>query len=229
MNTITHLKNRLGYWALLVMTFAIAACSDDKEESPEVQGKTTFDVEDIVFVSEKGEQETTFSFEAGNEWTASFSEGGSVFFSASQTKGSKGKAEITIQPLRTNLEAQVRTAEFRISVVGDEMVYVVKISQLGKGANLVVDTESLVLEADNVGEYFVDTLTVSSDQTWELTDATSGILFSFIDEHQSGQITTKKVEVKVLFTDFESMVLEGGFNIKAGYSETYFGESYSRM
>ena len=51
MNTITHLKNRLGYWALLVMTFAIAACSDDKEESPEVQGKTTFDVEDIVFVS----------------------------------------------------------------------------------------------------------------------------------------------------------------------------------
>ena len=43
MNTITHLKNRLGYWALLVMTFAIAACSDDKEESPEVQGKTTFD------------------------------------------------------------------------------------------------------------------------------------------------------------------------------------------
>lgn len=53
MNTITHLKNRLGYWALLVMTFAIAACSDDKEESPEVQGKTTFDVEDIVFVSEK--------------------------------------------------------------------------------------------------------------------------------------------------------------------------------
>ena len=31
MNTITHLKNRLGYWALLVMTFAIAACSDDKE------------------------------------------------------------------------------------------------------------------------------------------------------------------------------------------------------
>ena len=119
MNTITHLKNRLGYWALLVMTFAIAACSDDKEESPEVQGKTTFDVEDIVFVSEKGEQETTFSFEAGNEWTASFSEGGSVFFSASQTKGSKGKAEITIQPLRTNLEAQVRTAEFRISVVGD--------------------------------------------------------------------------------------------------------------
>lgn len=100
MNTITHLKNRLGYWALLVMTFAIAACSDDKEESPEVQGKTTFDVEDIVFVSEKGEQETTFSFEAGNEWTASFSEGGSVFFSASQTKGSKGKAEITIQPLR---------------------------------------------------------------------------------------------------------------------------------
>lgn len=216
MNTITHLKNRLGYWALLVMTFAIAACSDDKEESPEVQGKTTFDVEDIVFVSEKGEQETTFSFEAGNEWTASFSEGGSVFFSASQTKGSKGKAEITIQPLRTNLEAQVRTAEFRISVVGDEMVYVAKISQLGKGANLVVDTESLVLEADNVGEYFVDTLTVSSDQTWELTDATSGILFSFIDEHQSGQITTKKVEVKVLFTDFESMVLEGGFNIKAG-------------
>ena len=71
MNTITHLKNRLGYWALLVMTFAIAACSDDKEESPEVQGKTTFDVEDIVLETEKGEQHTTFSFQAANQWTPS--------------------------------------------------------------------------------------------------------------------------------------------------------------
>lgn len=94
MNTITHLKNRLGYWALLVMTFAIAACSDDKEESPEVQGKTTFDVEDIVFVSEKGEQETTFSFEAGNEWTASFSEGGSVFFRLHKLKEVKAKRKL---------------------------------------------------------------------------------------------------------------------------------------
>lgn len=66
-----------------------------------------------------------------------------MFFSASQTKGSKGKVEITIQPLRTNLEAQVRTAELRISVVGDEMVYVVKISQLAKGLTLWSNTESL--------------------------------------------------------------------------------------
>ena len=109
------------------------------------------------------------------------------------------------------------------------MVYVVKISQLGKGANLVVDTESLVLEADNVGEYFVDTLTVSSDQTWELTDATSGILFSFIDEHQSGQITTKKVEVKVLFRLVTPAGNKSVAIISGVYSETYFGESYSRM
>ena len=69
MNTITHLKNRLGYWALLVMTFAIAACSDDKEESPEVQGKTTFDVEDIVFVS--GNYHTTFENKPGSTGTYS--------------------------------------------------------------------------------------------------------------------------------------------------------------
>lgn len=216
MNTITYFKKRLGYWALFVVVFAVIACSDDKKDSPDVSGQTTFDVKDIVFESEKGIQEATFTFEAGNEWVASFSEGGSVYFSASQTKGEKGKAEITIRPLRSNIEAHVRAAELRISVVGDENLYVVKIKQFGKGANLVVDTESMILEADNIGEYFVNTLVVSSDQNWVLANVTEGVSFTFTDEQQTGQIITKKLDVKVAFTDFESMTLEGSFDIVAG-------------
>lgn len=217
MNTITYLKNQLGYWFLFAMMFAVVACADDKdEETLNAPGKTTFHVEDIVFASTIEGQETTFSFEAGNEWTASFSEGGNVYFSASQTKGGKGKAEITVRPLRTNVEAQIRTAELRISVVGEEKNYVVKISQFGKGANLVVNTENMVLEADRSGEYFADTLVVSSDQIWELTNVADGIFFTLIDEQQSEQITTKKMEVKAFFKDFVSMTLEGGFDIKAG-------------
>lgn len=216
MNTITYLKKRLYYGALFILTITIAACSNDDDEKSNVQGETIFNVEDIVFASAIEGQEKTFSFEAGNEWTASFSEGGNVYFSASQTKGAKGKAEITVRPLRVNTEAQVRETVLRVSVVGEEKPYVVKVSQFGKGANLIADKETMNLKADVAGEYFVDTLIVNSDQSWELKNSTGSLFFSFIDEQQVGQVMTKKLEVKALFTAFDAMVLNGGFDLVAG-------------
>ena len=48
MNTITYLKNQLGYWFLFAMMFAVVACADDKdEETLNAPGKTTFHVEDV--------------------------------------------------------------------------------------------------------------------------------------------------------------------------------------
>ncbi|MEG2573155.1 MAG: hypothetical protein RSA44_00675 [Bacteroides sp.] len=208
--------NRLGFWLFIAIAFPFIACSDDKTGEEEVNGETKFEVEDIIFEGEKGEQEVTFTFEAGNSWTISFSNGGNAFYSATPTSGGAGKASVTVKPLRDNAELLMRTTELRVLVDGVSQPYTVKISQKSKAQNINIDKDHLILKADASGEFFVDTVLVTSSYKWDLSKASEGLLFKRIVVSQTGNGSVEKLVVMADYKAFKALKMEGGFSLGIG-------------
>ena len=201
-----------------VLTFT--SCSDDKNELKETTGTTIFEVEPITFEGIAEGQETEIHFVAGAAWTATLTSTNN-WLSVSPTQGQAGDATIRVAPYSDNKGSSSRSAELMVLVDGEDMPFLVRITQLSAAQSDLEIEGDIVdgimnLKADNTGGKFVGNLQITSSSKWDITTSDTGnwLSFSKDKEPQDGKETTVNLTVMADYQQFSEACMNGSFSLQ---------------
>lgn len=199
------------------VTFNFASCSEDNTELKETTGTTVFEVEPITFEGIANGQEAEIHFVAGAAWTATFTSSNN-WLSASPTQGKAGEATIRVTPYSDNKGSSSRSAELMVLVDGEDMPFLVRITQLSAAqSDLEIQGDIadgiMNLKADNTGGKFVGNLQITSSSKWDITTSDTGnwLSFSKDNEPQDGKETTVNLTVTADYQHFTDACMNGSF------------------
>ena len=203
------------------MTFNFVSCSEDNSEFKDKTGETIFEVEPITFEGIAEGQEAEIHFVAGDLWTATFTSSNN-WLSASPTQGKAGDVTIRITPYSDNRSSSSRSAELMVLVDGEDLPFLVKITQLSAAQSDleitgdITDEGVMNLKADNTGGKFVGNLQITSSSKWNITtnENSSWLSFSKDKEPQDGKKTTVNLTITADYQDFTNNHMNGSFNLQ---------------
>lgn len=203
------------------ITLNNVSCTDDNTSMEESKGITSFEVEPIVFDGIAEGQEAKIHFIAGAPWTATFTNSNNWLNEPTPSQGKAGEATIRISPCSDNKSSSSRSAELMVLVDGEDMPFMVKITQLSAAESdleITGDIEDgvMTLEADKTGTKFIGELQITSSSKWNIvTDNTiDWLLFSKDKEPQDGKGTTVKLAVTADYQYFTMSSMEGTFKLQ---------------
>ena len=202
-----------------MVSFHFASCDDNNTEIKETTGTTIFEVEPITFEGIAEGQEAEIHFTAGASWTATFTSSNN-WLSASPTQGKAGEATILITPYGDNRSSNPRSAELMVLVDGEDLPFLVRITQLSAAESdleITGDIEDGVmnLKADNTGGKFVGNLQITSSSKWNISaeNTNNWLSFSKDKEPQDGKETTVNLTINADYQNFTDTSMSGSFSL----------------
>lgn len=204
-----------------VALLSAGACSEsDDNNITELPSK--IEVVDFSVATTKGD--STLTFYAANNWSATLSTTSWISIDPSTKLGSKGNAEIKLL-WKESTSLKERSADLTIAVENETPVKI-RITQFSNQPSLVIDQESSVLKVDTKGNdghgLFVDTLVVNSNFGWEVKQKPSWLDYSFLDkESQEGVLTEVTLILTGRHAEFNAPQMSGNLVLGAPNSDTF--------
>lgn len=210
-------KTILSLWAILA-TIGMMSCSE-KVEEPDLQ-PIPVSTESITFEGVAQGQQQVVTFTAPSAWIAEIHSIVS-WLKADVMHGEAGEARIVLTARSDNFSVGVREAELHLLADNclPAVIHVVQKSAATGDIQVEGLTEDglLLLEADETGTEFRDTLWVTSSKRWTLAtgEGAEGVIsFETDGSPRQGEETRVQLIVKADYSKFEDISYAGLFYIR---------------